>query len=100
MIRGLALGLLLGACAHSTLSQKEAAQRVKAGGYLLDVRSPAEFAEGHLAGARNVPVEELEGTLSSLPVDRSREILLFGARGPRALEILRRAGFAKIERVR
>ncbi len=100
MIRMLALALLLSACAHVSISQAEALQRVKAGAYLLDVRSPAEFAEGHLAGARNVPVEEIEGTLSSLPVDRSREILLVGARGPKAREILRRAGFAKIESVR
>ena len=27
---------------------------------LLDVRSPEEFAGGHLAGAENVPLEELE----------------------------------------
>ena len=100
MIRMLALALVLSACAHSTITSEQAAQRVKAGAYLLDVRSPAEFAEGHLAGARNVPVEELEGTLSSLPVDRSRAIVLVGARGPRAREILRRAGYAKIESVR
>ena len=100
MIRLLALGLMLSACAHTTITQDQALQRVKAGAYLLDVRSPAEFAEGHLAGARNVPVEEIEGTLSSLPVDRSREIVLVGARGPKAREILRRAGFARIESVR
>ena len=100
MIRALALGLLLSSCAHTTITEEAAAQRVKNGAYLLDVRSPAEFAERHLPGARNVPVEELEGTLSSLPVDRSREILIFGARGPKAREILRRAGFAKIENVR
>jgi rhodanese-related sulfurtransferase len=99
VIRLLALGLLLSACAHTTITEAEALQRVKAGSYLLDVRSPAEFAQGHLAGARNVPVEEIEGTLSSLPVDRSREILLVGARGPKAREILRRAGFAKVQTV-
>jgi rhodanese-related sulfurtransferase len=96
----LVLGLIFSSCAHSTITSEQAAVRVRAGAYLLDVRSPAEFAEGHLSGARNVPVEELEGTLSSLPVDRSREIVLVGARGPRAREILRRAGFAKIESVR
>ena len=99
-MRGLALGLLLSACAHSTITAEAAGQRVKQGAYLLDVRSPAEFAVSHLAGAKNVPVEELEATLSSLPVDRQREIVLVGARGTRAREILRRAGFAKIETVR
>lgn len=100
MIRALALGLILAGCAHTTISEQAATERVKLGAYLLDVRSPAEFAERHLVGARNVPVEELEGTVSSLPVDRSREIVLVGAHGPRAREILRRAGFAKISSVR
>ena len=74
--------------------------RVKRGAFLLDVRSPGAFAEGHLPGAVNVPVNELEATLSSLPTDRNRELLLYG--GPlrsKARVVLSRAGFAKLEDV-
>lgn len=36
---------------------------------LLDVRPKEEFAEAHIPGAISIPIEELEDTLSSLPVN-------------------------------
>ena len=32
---------------------------VEAGAPLIDVRTPAEFASGHIEGARNIPVSEI-----------------------------------------
>jgi ArsR family transcriptional regulator len=46
---------------------------------LLDVRPEDEFALGHLPGALNVPLEELERRLSELPKDQ--EIVAY-CRGP------------------
>lgn len=46
---------------------------------LLDVRPPDEFAQGHLPGAINIPVGELERRLAELP--RGREIVAY-CRGP------------------
>jgi rhodanese-related sulfurtransferase len=46
---------------------------------LLDVRPPAEYALGHLPGAVNMPMEELERRLFELPKDR--EIVAY-CRGP------------------
>ncbi|OYV75746.1 MAG: ArsR family transcriptional regulator [Chromatiales bacterium 21-64-14] len=46
---------------------------------VLDVRPPEEYAAGHLAGARNVPLEELERLLASL--DPDQEIVAY-CRGP------------------
>jgi len=37
---------------------------------LLDVSSPGEFALGHIPGALNMPVEELERRLAQLPKDQ------------------------------
>jgi phage shock protein E len=99
-LAALLLSLLLAGCAHPTLSGEQAQSRVKQGAFLLDVRSPGEFAEGHLAGAVNVPVQELEATLSSLPVDRNREIVVYcrsGMRSSRARAILLKAGYSKVE---
>ncbi len=93
------LAVVFASCAHSLISPEDAKARLKKGAFLLDVRSPGEFAEGHLAGAVNVPVSELEGTLGSLPVDRNREILIYGERRSKARTVLSRAGFAKIEEV-
>jgi rhodanese-related sulfurtransferase len=46
---------------------------------VLDVRPPAEFAAGHIAGSRSVPVAELRRHLRALPKDV--EIVAY-CRGP------------------
>ena len=47
---------------------KELAARLKRGEVLvLDVRPPAEYAAGHIAGARSVPITELRRHLRALP---------------------------------
>ena len=87
-------------CAHPPITGEAAHERVKLGAFLLDVRSPGEFAEGHLAGAVNVPVNELEATMASLPADRRREIVVYcrsGMRSARARTLLLKAGFTKVE---
>lgn len=87
-------------CAHPTISGEAAQALVKDGAFLLDVRSPGEFAEGHIAGAVNIPVQELESSLGSLPVDRNRPIVVYcrsGARSSRAKNVLLKAGFARVE---
>ena len=63
--------------------------------FLLDVRTPAEFASGHVPGAANVPVDELRHRLGELP--RGRAIAAYcqvGQRGYLAARILLQAGFA------
>ena len=65
-------------------------QRAEAGKYfLLDVRTPEEFAMGTLAGAVNIPLDELRGRLGELPRDRA--IVIFckvGLRGYLAARVL------------
>lgn len=46
---------------------------------VLDVRPPEEFASGHLPGATNVPLGELEKSLQRLPADQ--DIVAY-CRGP------------------
>ncbi len=62
--------------------------------FLADVRTPQEFAAGHIPGAVNVPVDELRSRLGEIPKDR--EIAAYcqvGQRGYLATRILRQAGF-------
>ncbi|MBU4459187.1 MAG: rhodanese-like domain-containing protein [Verrucomicrobia bacterium] len=66
---------------------------------LLDVRGPAEFADGHLEGAVNIPHEGLASRLGDLGPDRGREIVVYCAMGGRAAHAataLRRAGFTDV----
>jgi DMSO/TMAO reductase YedYZ molybdopterin-dependent catalytic subunit/rhodanese-related sulfurtransferase len=64
---------------------------------LVDVRSPAETAEGTLPGAREVPL----AVLAELPdaLDRGAPVLVYSARGYRSLvaaSFLRAAGFGDV----
>jgi rhodanese-related sulfurtransferase/predicted transcriptional regulator len=62
---------------------------------VLDVRPPEEYAAGHLPGAINVPLDQLEGRLGKL--SKKREIVAY-CRGPycllafEAVEKLRKRG--------
>jgi rhodanese-related sulfurtransferase len=64
---------------------------------LVDVRTPQEFAGGQIAGALNIPVDELRSRLGELPHDR--EIAVYcqvGQRGYLATRILVHAGFKAV----
>jgi rhodanese-related sulfurtransferase/DNA-binding MarR family transcriptional regulator len=52
------------------VGRDELARRLKSGELVvLDVRPPAEFAAGHIAGSRSVPIGELRKHLRALPKD-------------------------------
>ena len=62
--------------------------------FVVDVRTPQEFAGGHIPGAVNIPVDDLRSRLGELP--RDRDIAAYcqvGQRGYLATRILRQAGF-------
>jgi rhodanese-related sulfurtransferase len=62
---------------------------------LLDVRTSAEYASGHLAGAVHLPVTSLTARLSSLGLARGRPVVaicLSAHRSPPAVRLLSRAG--------
>jgi rhodanese-related sulfurtransferase/DNA-binding transcriptional ArsR family regulator len=53
------------------VTQDELAQRMSSGEIVvLDVRPEQEFAAGHIAGARSMPVADIEAHLSDLPNDQ------------------------------
>jgi rhodanese-related sulfurtransferase/biotin operon repressor len=62
---------------------------------VLDVRPPEEFAAGHLPGAVNIPIHELEKRLGELP--KRKEVVAY-CRGPYclmsydAVQLLRKKG--------
>lgn len=71
----------------------EAEVQVAAGAVLVDVRSPEEYAAGHLPGALNVPVDDLRSRLAELP---DRPLLVYcgvGQRGNVAVRMLTQLGF-------
>lgn len=62
--------------------------------FLLDVRTAAEYARGHLPKALNIPVDELRQRLGELPKDRALVAYCqVGMRGYLATRILLQHGF-------
>ncbi|WP_249009167.1 rhodanese-like domain-containing protein [Conexibacter sp. DBS9H8] len=73
----------------------EAAERLLHGDVqLIDVRTPHEFAAGHIPAAVPVPLQELAASITE--IDRERPVILVcrsGGRSAMATEALRQAGF-------
>lgn len=62
---------------------RRAAELIESGSVqVLDVREPDEFAEGHLPGARNIPLGDLTDEAATL--DAGRAVLVHCKTGPRA----------------
>jgi len=69
----------------------------------LDVRTPKEYAAGHLEGALLVPVQVLQARIQELNRYRGRDILIYCATGNRstvAAKILIDSGFTRIYNLR
>jgi len=94
LLIGLAIGsglaLLLpmlsrSAAGISVLSVTEAVMLMsRKSALVLDVREPDEFAQGHLQGARNVPLSQLSARLKELEKFRDKPVLVVCERGRRA----------------
>ena len=66
---------------------------------LVDVRTPGEFQNGHLAGAINIPLQELDRRLQELRPYRDTELVLYcesGMRAGYAERMLRQQGFTEL----
>lgn len=55
---------------------------VKGGALLLDVRTPTEFAGGHVEGALNIPVQSLAQRIGELP--KGKQIVVYCKSGRRS----------------
>jgi len=65
----------------------------RGGDLLLDVRTPAEYAAGHIPGSRNIPLNRLAERLGGLPVGKRVLVYCQGAsRSPIAASILQARG--------
>ena len=81
-----------------TISGTEAQRLVAAGATLLDVRSPGEYAAGHIEGALNIPVDRLADRLDDLG-NREGPIVIYcrsGRRSAHAKRILESEGFSHV----
>ena len=92
-----ALALVAVFLASSACAEYQSQFGVGADHILLDVRTPEEFASGHIPGAINIAVDQLPQRLSEVPQDRPVVVYCrSGSRSGQAAQILDRAGYAQI----
>lgn len=66
---------------------------------IVDVRSPGEFAFGHVAGSINLPLDRLAQQADTLLPERDRPLVLCclsGARSAMAVQWLRTQGYRQV----
>jgi rhodanese-related sulfurtransferase len=66
---------------------------------VLDVRTPAEFAQSHILNSRNIPLDEIEARVKELERFKEKPVIVSCATGNRsgsAAAVLRKHGFTNV----
>ena len=72
--------------------------KIKAGARIVDVRTPAEFADGAYPGAANIPLSVLPARMRELE-PKDKPVVVYcrsGHRSAIAAKILRDAGYSQV----
>lgn len=66
---------------------------------VLDVRTPEEYAKGHVPHALNIPHDQLQSRIQEIGDARGKEIVVYcrsGRRAASALEVLQKHGYSNL----
>ena len=66
---------------------------------VIDLRTAADFANGHILGARSIPLAELERRAGELDKVKSKPVIVYCAQGSSSgsgLALLRKYGFGNV----
>lgn len=77
----------------SGISTAELQEKLKDKTHLIDVRSPQEYAGGHIKEAKNVPLETINNYKPKSKQEKIYVICHSGARSQRATEVLKSKGY-------
>ena len=92
MVQGAASGTLSAAGAVQLINREKAV--------VIDVCEAEEFAAGHVGGAKNVPLSQLEERLPTLVKNKAVPVVMVcasGARANRAVAVAKKLGYDKAE---
>lgn len=79
-------GSMFGKKLYEDISSAEGKKRLDAnpGILLLDVRTPAEYADGHIKNSVSLPLDRLRGKIDAVAPDKDQEIFVYCLSGARA----------------
>lgn len=66
---------------------------------ILDIRTAADFKNGHIKGAKNIPLSDFAGGIDGIAGDKDKPVLIYCNSGNtvnRAIKLLKNAGFDKV----
>lgn len=81
---------------------REITEKCAQGTVLIDVRTPEEYAAGHIPGALNLPLDRLSEMVETQLPDKTQSVITYclsGIRSEKAAEILRTSGFQDVENI-
>jgi len=92
LVRGASSGTLTAQGAVQLINRERAV--------VVDVREPEEFAAGHVTGARNLPLSQLEEKLGALIKKKTLPVVLVcetGSRSHRAVALAKKLGYEQAQ---
>ncbi len=102
---GIVVGLLIASAVlvkilarASGATSADVKEKIRQGAVTIDVRTPSEYQSGHYTGAKNIPLQELQGRLTEIG-GKNKAIVIYCASGMRsaeAVKILTAAGFTDV----
>lgn len=98
---GLLLWPVLQGAVVSGLAPADAVQMInRQKAVVVDVCDATEFAAGHIVGAKNIPLADLEGRLASVVKNKKLPLILVcqsGARSGRAVAVAKKLGYEQVQ---
>lgn len=91
--------MTMAACSSAESAAGSSAEAVASGAVLIDVRTPAEFASGHLEGAINIDVQSPDFDQRVAQLDPSTTYLVYcrsGNRSGAAIDRMQGLGFTDL----
>lgn len=71
------------------------------GAFLLDVRTPQEYRDGHIPGSKNIPLQQLD-KISTATENKNAPLFVYchsGSRSRQAAGLLQRMGYANVNNI-
>ena len=81
----------------SEIQATQAYDMYQNGAFFLDVRTPAEWNQGHIERSTLIPLDELQDRLNEVPRDKDIVVVCrSGMRSKEGASVLRQAGFTQV----